>query len=290
MPTQTANRLLRLLGSGVASAVPVARGYTNNSRWLVTLADGRTAFVKQAVDASTSEWLRREHYAYAHLGGPWLPKLLAWADDDKPLLVLEDLSGCAWPPPWTAPRVDAVHAVLRDIARHSPPPGLRRTIDSDYVQGGWPEVARNPSRFLDLKLCSERWLGDALEPLLAAADPALLDGDALCHLDVRSDNLCLRDGQAVLVDWNLAAIGNPEFDLAFWLPSLHAEGGPPPQEVATVNPGVVALVAGFFASRAGLPAIPTAPRVRQVQRIQLAAALPWAAAVLGLPAPGPQRT
>jgi hypothetical protein len=32
-------------------------------------------------------------------------------------------------------------------------------------------------------------------------------------------NLCLRDGQAVFVDWNLAHLGNPLLDAVAWLPS-----------------------------------------------------------------------
>jgi aminoglycoside phosphotransferase (APT) family kinase protein len=86
-----------------------------------------------------------------------------------------------------------------------------------------------------------------------------------------------------MVDWNLAAVGNPQFDLAFWLPSLHLEGGPAPQVVADIAPGVAALVAGFFASRAGLPAIPHAPRVRRFQAEQLAVALQWVVDILNLP-------
>jgi thiamine kinase-like enzyme len=50
----------------------------------------------------------------------------------------------------------------------------------------------------------------------------------LLHFDVRSDNLCFRDGRALLIDWNLACIGNPVVDVAAWLPSLHAEGVRPP--------------------------------------------------------------
>jgi aminoglycoside phosphotransferase (APT) family kinase protein len=42
---------------------------------------------------------------------------------------------------------------------------------------------------------------------------------------VRSDNICIGDGGATLVDWNWASVGNPRVDLAFWLPSLHFEGG-----------------------------------------------------------------
>jgi aminoglycoside phosphotransferase (APT) family kinase protein len=93
------------------------------------------------------------------------------------------------------------------------------------------------------------------------------------------------DGRAVFIDWDLAAVGNPEFDLAFWLPSLRLEDGPDPERVATITPGVVAIVAGFFAWRAGLPDVPQAPRVRHFQLRQLCVALPWAPRALGLPPP-----
>lgn len=288
IPGTTAERAGRLLGSEVVAAAAVARGYSNNERWLVELADGRSAFVKRAVDGPTRDWLRREQRAYAHLDGPWRPAVLGWEDGDEPMLVLEDLSGCTWPPPWTPERVTAVLAALEEVAAHAPPPDLPRAVEGDITADGWPEVARDPAPLLGLGLCSEEWLADALPSLLAAADPRLADGDRLCHLDVRSDNLCFRDGQAVLVDWNHAAAGNPEFDVGFWLPSLRAEGGPEPADVAAIDPGVVALVAGFFASRAGLPVIPQAPRVREIQTIQLEIALPWVASVLALPEPARQ--
>ena len=100
------------------------------------------------------------------------------------------------------------------------------------------------------------------------------------HCDVRSDNLCLRDGRAVLLDWNHARIGNPAFDVAFWLPSLVLEGTAPPEGFGVDE--FAAVVAGFFASRAGLPPPEGAPRVRGFQRAQLEVALPWACRVLGL--------
>jgi Phosphotransferase enzyme family len=158
-----------------------------------------------------------------------------------------------------------------------------------FAEDGWPQVARDPEPFLSLGWCSRGWLDDVLPALLDAADPRLLEGDALCHLDVRSDNLCFRaDGEAVLIDWDCAGIGNPEFDLAFWLPSLHLEGGPPPHAVANCRPGVIAIVAGFFASQAGLPTIPLAPRVRGIQLKQLKVALRWVASVFGFAPPDPQ--
>jgi Phosphotransferase enzyme family len=253
---------------------------------LVELGDGRSVFVKQAVDAPSAHWLRREFLAYSHLRGSFLPKLLGWHDDGEyPTLVLEDLSGCQWAPPWTPALVKAVCDTLARVAAHPPFPGLATVSSTAYAEDGWAEVAANPEPFLSLGLCRESWLKTALPVLLDAARIDALDGPALVHLDVRSDNLCFRDGEAVLFDWNLAAVGNPEFDVAFWLPSLELEGGPAPEGVCAVDPSLVASVAGFFAARAGLPLIPEAPGVRGIQRRQLEVALPWAARSLELPPP-----
>ena len=87
----------------------------------------------------------------------------------------------------------------------------------------------------------------------------------------------------LVIDWNFTCRGNGLLDLAFWLPSLHAEGGPEPERALPDAPGWAALIAEFFACRAGLPTIPTAPRVREVQLAQLRTALPWAVRALGLP-------
>ena len=97
----------------------------------------------------------------------------------------------------------------------------------------------------------------------------------LRHLDVRSDNLCFRDGRAVLVDWNWTSLANPAVDIAAWLPSLRVEGGPPPWEVLPDGLGLVAFVSGVWAGVVGLPPPETAPTVRDVQRRQLAVALDW---------------
>jgi hypothetical protein len=77
-------------------------------------------------------------------------------------------------------------------------------------------------------------------------------------------------------------VGNALLDVVAWLPSLRLEGGPEPWEVVPDSRGLAALVAGFFASRAGLPAPATAPTVREFQRRQAEIALPWAARELGL--------
>jgi thiamine kinase-like enzyme len=100
---------------------------------------------------------------------------------------------------------------------------------------------------------------------------------------LRSDNICITDRQVKFIDWNGACLSNPKLDLGFWLPSLAYEAGLEPETIMPDAPEVASWVSGFFAARAGLPEISDAPRVRPVQRRQLATALPWAVRALDLP-------
>lgn len=251
------------------------------------LADGRAAFVKVALDDLAATWLRKEHNVYANVAGSFIPPLLGWRDDEPTLLVIDDLSEAHWPPPWPAGSIEAVLAALDAIHAAPPPPGLDSLETKRESLDGWRRVAAEPEPFLALRLCSVGWLEVALPILLSATAACRLDGDALLHLDVRSDNVSLRGSEAVLVDWNWAAIGNPDIDLVAWLPSLRLEGGPEPWELVPDSEGLAPLLAGFFASLAGLPPPDTAPKVREIQRRQAEVALPWAARELGLPPPDP---
>jgi hypothetical protein len=267
-------------------AQPVRRiyggGYTLMEHWLVALADGTHAFAKVAIDEPTAAFLRDEYRIYSRVEGSFLPRLLGWDDDGtRPILVLEDLTGAHWPPPWRPGDVELVRAALVEIHAQPPPDGLDELGPGDLHT--WREVEDDPALFLGLGLCSAEWLEQALPKLISATDRCDVAGDALVHLDVRSDNICIGDGGAMLVDWNWASVGNPRVDLAFWLPSLHVEGGPSPAEVMPDAGELTAVVSGFFAPLAGRPPPAGAPTVRSVQLAQLEVALPWAVEVLGLP-------
>jgi hypothetical protein len=276
-----------ILGASVVDRRAATGGYTPAERWVVQLADGRSAFVKVGVTELTAEWLRKEARVYAELDAPFMPKLYGWADEgEPPMLILEDLSACAWPPPWTDARVESVLATLAQVAATPPPAWLAESSEASWIADGWLQVAADPAPLLATGMVSSSWLERSLPSLLAAGVPSVIAGDELCHFDVRSDNLCFRaDGSAVLVDWNFAEIANARVDLAFWLPSLALEGGPSPGSVLSGAAPEAALVAGFYASRCGLPPIPTAPTVRDFQKRQLTVALPWACRELGIPAP-----
>jgi hypothetical protein len=267
----------RALGSRPVAYEPRPGGYSTADRFRVSLADGRSVFVKSAAAPHLAQWLRREHEVYGSLVGGFIPTLVGWDDDGtRPLLALEDLSEADWQVAWDTYRVDAVCASLDELARSAPPPGTP-TVREGFAElfGRWAVVADNPKPFLSTGLRSPAWLEERLPEILAAAETAPVDGDDLCHLDVRSDNLCFRDGRALLVDWNWLSRANADLDLAAWLPSLAVEGGPLPWQVLPGHGALAAFIAGVWAAVVGLPPPETAPTVRSLQRAQLAVALDW---------------
>ena len=270
--------IVRAVGSRPVEYTQRPGGYTTADRYTVGFADGSRAFVKSAVDPLLVGWLRREHEVYAAIEASFMPRLLGWDDDgERATLVLEDLSDAEWIWSWDSVRVDAVMTAIGEIALASLPPNTHTIRDAHPdVFARWDVVERDPAPFLSLELRDPAWLERHLATIRAAADSAPVDGDALCHFDVRSDNICFRDGTCVLVDWNWALRASPLVDTVGWLPSLAAEGGPMPWELLPgENPGIVALLAGVWASVAGLPPPATAPEVRDVQRRQLAVVLDW---------------
>lgn len=269
-------------------------GYSCARRFVVEFSDGTSAFVKAGASEDTANWLRKERAFYEalqqHSGGAgFLAEYYGAGEDETkmPFLLLEDLSGAYWPAPWRPGDVDSVLSALENVRTWRGP--LLDELESaefETERNGWRDIAADPAPFLALGFRSAAWLENALPVLIAASDAAPFIGDDLLHLDIRSDNLCIRnEGRAVIVDWNWAARGDGIADIAGWLPSLHSEGGPAPEEILPNKGEFAAWLAGYFASRAGLPPPDGAPRVRAVQKTQMATALPWAARALGLPLP-----
>ena len=276
-------RFERATGQPVTILKVVRRGYTPALRLRARLQDGNTVFIKCATTLPTSDWLREEYKIYTALKAPFLCRMIAWDDEgDFPFLVLEDLSDATWPPPWTDRRIELVREMLVQLASFSLP-GLLPLEDETSLTDGWKEVAGDPRPFLGLGITSPGWLVRALPTLLAVDGKQVLRGGALTHTDVRSDNLCFQGDRVVLIDWNWTRRGNPLADLAFWLPSLAAEGGPAPETILPDGGSFAALLSGYLAANAGFPIIPDAPLVRQIQLKQLHTALPWAVRELGLP-------
>ncbi len=272
----------RLLDTTIITSRTATGGYTPAIRIACETAKG-PVFVKAGVTPLTAEFIRREISVYARQRGDFMPTFVG-ADDQSeiPILIIEDLSERAWPPPWTTRLIDQV---VEQIERmHGAPTDLEPFVEVlGLGESQWETIADDPTAFHSLGKVTPSWLDSALPRLIEAEKQCSCFGEALCHLDLRSDNMCIGPSGAVFVDWNMACRSNARLDLGFWLPSLQFEGGPPPESILPDAPDVAAKVAGFFAARAGLPLIEDAPFVRRVQREQLETALPWAVRALGLP-------
>ena len=167
------------------------------------------------------------------------------------------------------------------------PPSRRRGCplleDARERLDGWPLVAADPGPLLATGVCSAAWLEAAL-PVLSHAS-----ADGRARRAVRSStSTCAATTSASTATASSSstgtwpAWGTRSLDVVAWLPSLRLEGGPEPWEIVPDSRGLAALIAGFFASRAGLPPPATAPTVREFQRRQAEIALPWAARELEL--------
>ena len=135
-------RISDLAGQRAVGFRHAARGYTPAERWIVALADGSSVFAKIGVDSLTAEGLRTEQKVYAAPQGDFMPQVRAWDDGERPLLLLEDLSACRWPPPWDAAGVDRVLAALASLRAADPGNVLPPLSVADRAFGGsWRRVA-----------------------------------------------------------------------------------------------------------------------------------------------------
>jgi aminoglycoside phosphotransferase (APT) family kinase protein len=284
-PNSIVDRVSQLLGERPRSWSQVAGGYTPAARWVLQL-NRSAVFAKMATTPLTAQSLRREFYVYERVKANFIPRVIAWEDHpQEPLLVIEDMSLAYWPPPWDRNKIDEAVACIAQVHATSAPDILTYDVVHRDRTPGWHNVAADPAPFLALGLVTTEWLSSSLAAILDAENACNPHGVALTHLDIRSDNMCFGSRGFQLIDWSEACLSNPDIDLGFWLPSLAFEGGPMPEEILPGRPEIAAWVSGFFASRAGLPIVPKAPRVRTVQREQLSAALPWLCRALKLKSP-----
>jgi aminoglycoside phosphotransferase (APT) family kinase protein len=131
-------------------------------------------------------------------------------------------------------------------------------------------------------MCSEAWYQQVIDTFIFAEQHVATDGETLLHGDVRSDNVCVRGSGVVFVDWAEAMRGNPAYDLAWALPTLHLEGGPRPFDVFPDGGGWAALLSGMHVKRACTDR-PAPTWLIAVFKRLVAIELEWAAASLRLP-------
>jgi aminoglycoside phosphotransferase len=262
-------------------------GYTHAEKWLVELDDDR-AFVKAAANATARGQIEREAAMYGAVAAPYMPRWYGSATRGEwTVLVLEDLSGAQWPPPYA----DDGAALLETVARvgSTPPaPGLDRRPEERPYGTYWQRIAADPNPVLANGSFSAAWLDSALPRLDAAESEAKLAGDDFLHDDVWAGNACYTDRGAVLIDWASASIGDRRIDLAYALLSIRSSGSTPPPIEFPVEAAYAALLAGANAYQAAQPvnaSIARGAELREGWLYDLECALAWVGELLELPPP-----
>ena len=203
------------------------------------------------------------------------------------MLVLEDLSTGYWPPPWRLSDVERVMSSrLMSWRRCTALPrqrvSARYNVSSSRVgpgsrailnhSSGWGWSRRNGS----IKPCKTTSL---LAPRLSKrrrlrASKATNCCTSMCAATTFACSLtesCWSIGTTFastkLWQWRIPRHSrHTSFELASWLPSLHAEGGPTPWSMLPGAAEFASALSGYFAALAGLPSPEGAPKVRIFNR------------------------
>jgi hypothetical protein len=316
VPLAVRSETERLLGTRVVRATRRFGGYGPSATFHLNLADGRTSFFKGVYplpEGSGVRWaLDEEERVYQELKDhitPWAPDYYgSIRRDGWHALLIESVSGERIPP-WTD---SAARRATRSYARFHAgtldkalPDWLSREEHLRFT-GFWKAIATDEAKLarlaalcptLKLQRHAAGWVTTHAAELTAAEAPLRQASRfSLLHFDTRSDNVRINGDLLRMFDWPWATVGPPEFDFGAFAQSVASEGGPEPElltrwygEVLPLDERVltacVAGISGYFADRGSQPHVPELPRLRSVQRRQLKAALPWAAARLGLDPP-----
>lgn len=260
-------------GSPVVSARTQPGGFSPGVAARLACADGSTAFVKACgttLNPDSPRLHRAEIHALRHVPDSVPhPRLLAAYDDgDWVAMLLEDVDGRHPHLPWTDPDVAATTRSLTKVAGVTGDEGLPTFREMSEALTGWDAVAADQKGVLPDLL---RRLPEMLD--LQARAQEVTAGATLVHWDARSDNVLLRDGEAVLLDWAWACRGATWLDTLLLAVDFVIQGGPDadaylrstaPTAVADPDDlrAMVATMLGFWSDRARRPEPPGLPTIR----------------------------
>lgn len=229
------------LGSPVVGAESQSGGYSLGTADRLVTASGRRAFLK-AVDANlhphTADLHRQEGRITASFPSSTpTPAVLATRDFSGAdgagwvALLLEDIEGRHPESPWQKEELAAVFRALESMSRVPVDPSLSLpTTEADLTEEliFWHKLAQG----VTLEHLAYVQATDSYQQLVqllpfinmkasefaAFADKHLvahLAGSSYVHTDLRGDNILIRPtGEAVLIDWPWATVGNTHIDWA----------------------------------------------------------------------------
>jgi hypothetical protein len=232
----------RCLGSRIAAYELMQGGFTGQANCALTLEDGRRAVMKTTLEGEMhpmshiprADILRRESWVYRNLENtaPYRPGYLGDVQADGWIGLIIEYVDADRVPPWTDEAIEGTARALAALHRlprpdDLPPDIMRRTFPQPFFER---IQARNraPGR-LPPAYTTKAWWDwlDSATPTISAA----LDGFfgplpfAFCHNDVRSDNMLVRNGAPILLDWCQVVWSTPARDSVYWAVGVEREGG-----------------------------------------------------------------
>lgn len=302
LPEAVQQRIGDLAGAPVRFADTSTTGFSPGFAGVLRLDDGRHVFAKamSEEDHPHSIWLNRREAVVARAlpeSTPLAP--LLWEDDldGWHLLGFEAMLGGPLDPQAARDRDDAAD-LYSNVAAID---GSRVAVAGERLEpfsealsdlfDRWARLFDSQDRDSRLAHVGEHagWVArheDYLRGWEAAA-PALSQGTALVHADLRMDNMVRRaDGAVVAVDWPWACFGAPWLDALSASCGLSMQTGIPARQLFHANPvargasrdaeiALVATVAGYFTHAGTEPDVPSLPGLREFQRGQAVPALTW---------------
>lgn len=274
-----------VLGGPVVRAVSQPGGFSPGTADRVVTDSGARAFVKAvspAQNPGTPDLHRREADVLRTLTDlADVPQLIDVYDDgDWVALVVEDVEGAHPSIPWTDEELRSSLASLSRLAGRTAPatwPALHEEVVGEL--GAWARIRQAGPAEVGTAL--HPWVADRLDELvdLVARTHPRLEGDAICHTDVRADNLLVTpDGSVRVVDWPWASRGAAWADAVMLLVNVRWGGDLDVRthldtvlDLGATHEDVLGLVAGlggFCTEAGGRPPAPGLPTLRQFQREQ----------------------
>lgn len=283
-PVSLRTRLEELLGGAVESTRSCRGGFSSSSAEILKSATGRRLFVKAVRESDNPGSMRLNRAEAAALASipasaPAPSLVAAFEQEEWFVLVTEVAPGEMPEEPWSAAQLDQVLAALDRLQESATPcpvpglPSLAESLGPDML--GFERVAEDPPEDLD------PWLAERLEDLRAAACRGIvaLDGDTLCHSDLRADNMLLTAGGDVsIVDWAWSSRGSRTADALQLLASVSDPGGTLAvnaridallehhQQPRSLGTDVLTGILGFFVDAARWPHDPAMPLLGEHRR------------------------